>query len=116
MTFTVLVTGGRSYMERARVCGQLDMLEADHPDIFVIEGGATGADQWARFWRSDRQRPGRTFRAQWHIHGKKAGFIRNGEMLAEGRPDLVLAFPGGRGTADMVAQAEKAGVPVKVIV
>jgi len=33
-------------------------------------------------------------------------------MLAEGEPDAVLAFPGGRGTADMVRRAKRAGVPV----
>ena len=38
--------------------------------------------------------------------------MRNARMLAEGKPDLVVAFPGGRGTADMVAQARKAGVRV----
>ena len=33
-------------------------------------------------------------------------------MLEEGRPDLVIAFPGGRGTADLVARARRAGVEV----
>jgi hypothetical protein len=33
-------------------------------------------------------------------------------MLAEGKPEMVLAFPGGRGTANMVKQARSAGVSV----
>lgn len=33
-------------------------------------------------------------------------------MLDEGRPDLELALPGGRGTGDMIARAEDAGVRV----
>jgi hypothetical protein len=33
-------------------------------------------------------------------------------MLMEGKPDLVVAFPGGRGTANMIEQARKAGVEV----
>jgi hypothetical protein len=36
-------------------------------------------------------------------------------MLLEGKPDLVVAFPGGKGTADMVRRARKANVPVKEI-
>jgi formate dehydrogenase assembly factor FdhD len=32
--------------------------------------------------------------------------------LSKGKPDLVVAFPGGRGTADMVRKAQTAGVPV----
>jgi ABC-type Fe3+-hydroxamate transport system substrate-binding protein len=31
------------------------------------------------------------------------------------RPDLVVAFPGGRGTADMVAAATDAGIPVRIV-
>ena len=33
-------------------------------------------------------------------------------MLDERRPDLVVAFPGGRGTADMVGRARSAGIEV----
>jgi hypothetical protein len=33
-------------------------------------------------------------------------------MLGQGHPDLVVAFPGGRGTADMVRRANAAGVRV----
>jgi hypothetical protein len=33
-------------------------------------------------------------------------------MLEDFRPDLVVAFPGGRGTADMVRRADGAEVPI----
>lgn len=49
--------------------------------------------------------------AEWDKHGKAAGFIRNQDMLDSG-VDVVVAFPGGRGTADMVRRARKAGVEV----
>jgi hypothetical protein len=42
----------------------------------------------------------------------KAGPLRNYQMLEEGKPDLVVAFPGGGGTKDMVRRAVKAGVSV----
>ena len=38
--------------------------------------------------------------------------LRNQRMLDEGKPDLVVAFPGGGGTKDMVRRAVKAGVPI----
>lgn len=41
-----------------------------------------------------------------------AGHIRNTQMLVECKPDLVVAFEGGKGTANMVRQAEAAGVRV----
>lgn len=50
--------------------------------------------------------------ADWRWHGKAAGPIRNKQMLDQHSPDLVIAFPGGRGAANMVALARAAGVPV----
>jgi hypothetical protein len=45
------------------------------------------------------------FPANWKVYGRAAGPIRNMKMLLEGKPDLVVAFPGGIGTADMVKKA-----------
>src|SRR5262249_16770583 len=46
---------------------------------------------------------------EWDELGKKAGPLRNQRMLDEGKPDLVVAFPGGGGTKDMVRRAVQAG-------
>ena len=54
------------------------------------------------------------FPANWAKHGNMAGPIRNQAMLVKGKPDLVLAFPGGRGTADMVNRARVSKVPVEL--
>lgn len=51
--------------------------------------------------------------ADWKKHGKAAGPIRNGIMLRDGKPDMVVAFPGGRGTANMVDQARLADLIVE---
>jgi hypothetical protein len=50
--------------------------------------------------------------AEWESLGRKAGPIRNQRMLTEGKPALVVAFPGGKGTANMVAQARATNVRV----
>jgi len=50
--------------------------------------------------------------ANWAELGRKAGPIRNQQMLDEGKPNLVVAFPGGRGTADIVRRARAAGIEV----
>lgn len=73
----------------------------------------TGADTLAGDWAHGFLIPVRSFPADWEErHGKRAGPIRNQMMLEEGRPDLVVAFPGGTGTADMVRRAREAGVEV----
>jgi hypothetical protein len=50
--------------------------------------------------------------ADWTRHGKAAGPKRNQLMLDKEKPDLVIAFPGGKGTADMVARAKAQGFKV----
>lgn len=50
--------------------------------------------------------------ADWEDLGRKAGPIRNQRMLDDGRPELVVAFPGGPGTAHMCRIAREAGVEV----
>lgn len=111
----VLVCGGRDYGDRAAVARELDDYLHRVSHLVIIQGGASGADQLARDWCVQRFVSYQHFPADWRRHGKAAGPIRNAQMLADGRPDVVLAFPGGRGTADMIRQARAAGVPVREV-
>jgi len=79
-------------------------------DLFIIHGGATGADKIADEWSVVNWVPQQEYRADWEKWGKRAGPIRNQVMLNVGKPDLVIAFPGGDGTANMVRIARNRGV------
>jgi hypothetical protein len=76
----------------------------------VVHGGAKGADALAGRWADAREVNTEVFYADW-ARGKRAGPERNQRML-DSKPDLVVAFPGGRGTADMVRRAKAAGIEV----
>jgi hypothetical protein len=110
MMTRVLVCGGRDFDDWAMLCTVLNALNP-YPTV-VIHGAARGADRMAGDWARANGLSWEAFPADWQRDGKAAGVIRNSRMLAEGKPDLVVAFPGGRGTADMVAKARKVGVPV----
>lgn len=111
----VLVTGGRHYSDKSRVYSTLDKIHAQTPISCIIEGGATGADRIGRMWALERSVDVLTFPADWKAHGRAAGPIRNQQMIDEGNPDLVVAFPGGAGTANMVGLASGTGVKVYVV-
>jgi hypothetical protein len=104
----VLVCGGREYADSDYVNYVLTAIQPDE----ICVGGARGADELARQWAHRNQVDYRVFPARWDIYGNAAGAIRNSRMLAEFKPDLVVAFPGGRGTAHMVGIARSAGVRV----
>lgn len=115
--FTIIVTGGRDYDDAERLTAVLDSLNLWHGPLYVVEGDCpTGADAGARWWRVMRGVAGRSFPADWDRHGRAAGPIRNGTMLREEPPDLVVHFPGGNGTADMVTKASRAGVRIAEVV
>lgn len=111
----VLVCGGRNYYDYQRLCAVLDAQHANEPITTLIDGGARGADYLAGQWADSRGVDRVTYWANWNggINKRAAGPIRNSRMLLEGRPSLVIAFPGGSGTADMVSRAERKGVPVQ---
>lgn len=104
----LLVTGGRSYQDREYVWSTLDSIRP----TLVLCGGASGADRLASDWARAHNVPVEVFPADWKTHGRAAGPIRNQQMLDEGRPDIVLAFPGGPGTHDMSVKAALAGIPI----
>lgn len=116
----ILVCGGRDFTDRDAVALALKNFKPERATEvgwhIIIHGGCpTGADKLADEWADTFGVRKRVYLADWQKHGKAAGPLRNARMLAEGKPDLVIAFPGGRGTADMVRKAEAAGVPVRRI-
>jgi hypothetical protein len=108
----VLVCGGRDYADSVRVERELRKIHRAFGIDCLIHGGARGADLLASVWATRGGILQECYSADWAKHGKRAGPIRNQRMLDEGKPAMVVAFPGGRGTADMVARAEKAGIAV----
>lgn len=108
----VLVCGGRGFENSRLLYRTLDKIRAEHGIDRIITGGATGADRLAERYAENAGILCRVYPAAWEIHGRMAGPIRNTQMLEIEKPDMVVAFPGGRGTADMVRKATEAGVPV----
>lgn len=108
----VLVCGGRDFTDSARARSVLDHYHRERPFTLLIHGAARGADGLAGEWAAAHGVTQQAFPADWNAHGRAAGPIRNTQMLTEGKPDIVIAFPGGRGTENMIGQAERARVPV----
>ena len=112
MTTRVLVCGGRDFNDYDLLESVLDTISSEVGVFQIISGCAKGADTLAIQYANKHEYPLREFPADWDKHGKAAGPIRNKQMLDEGRPNIVIAFPGGRGTADMVNRSKKVGIEV----
>lgn len=110
----VLVCGSRHFNDGDIVARELSSI-GDISEI--IHGGAPGADTCAGTFARDNSIPVNVYPALWQLYGVGAGPERNRRMLAESKPDLVVAFWDGqsRGTKHMIGIAEKAGVEVRII-
>jgi hypothetical protein len=109
----VLVCGGRDYLNAKRIYDILDSLINVE---LIIHGGANGADFCAGEWAKSKDIHCSEIRAIWYparggVLDRGAGPKRN-RIMIKLKPDLVVAFPGGRGTEDMVRVAEENNVRV----
>ena len=108
----ILVCGGRNYHDWHKVNSVLDTIHHAEGVAEIIHGSATGADRLADYWAEKNNVSVKRYPANWRKHGRSAGPIRNALMVDDNDLDLVLAFPGGSGTKNMVNVAKAAGVQV----
>jgi hypothetical protein len=122
----LVLTGSRAWDDAKTIRGALDavargLVEARDPELVVRHGACPNgadaiADMWVRSWMdsalhvtADRHP------ALWRKFGKRAGIVRNEQMIALGC-SLVLAFirddsPGATHCAEL---ASDAGIPLRV--
>jgi hypothetical protein len=108
----ILVCGGRYYDNAGAVHRELIGFHWRTPITVIIHGGVSGAGAIAEAWARRNRVAVVRYPPNWECLGKRAEKLRNDFMLADSRPDFVIAFPGGRNTADVVAKASAAGLPV----
>ncbi len=121
-----IIAGGRNYKFTDADVEFLNKMAKELPITEVVSGLATGADEEGKYWAEAKSIPVTGFRAAWERWGvpdavigirqngmkynKLAGFWRNQQMADYA--EVLIAFPGGNGTADMVARAEKKGLKI----
>lgn len=112
MGLKIVVGGSRYLASREFVFSALDAIHEHTPIRRLAHGACSGADTIAAEWAKERGVDVMPYPADWPTHGRRAGPMRNGRMLREERPDVVVAFPGGTGTADLVKQAKRFNIRV----
>jgi hypothetical protein len=102
----ILICGGRDFADQSLFNHTMAQCKSFFAKEFcIINGFARGADRMAHVWAFFEGCPSLCVPANWDFYGKKAGPIRNNWMLKWCAPDLVIAFPGGHGTEDMIKQS-----------
>jgi hypothetical protein len=105
----VIVAGSRRYWDYDELSAGIEMSGFEITE--VVSGGARGADELGERWAKERGIPVTRFEADWDGLGKRAGHVRNGDMAAYAEALIAFPLPDAPGTADMIAQADGAGLP-----
>lgn len=112
----ILVTGSRDWPDSEAVDTAIQNAIGSKWGPHTVVHGAcpTGADAQADHWALYRGLAVERHPADWKTHGKRAGFLRNAEMVALGA-DVCLAFirNGSKGATHTADLADKAGIPVR---
>lgn len=92
--------------------------EARQEDLHVITGGARGVDRWAKEWLDNNGIDNEVIPAEWERYGKRAGYIRNKEMVD--KSDMVIAIWDGKSrgtkhTIDICKEQDKSLIVVVVV-
>lgn len=118
MDFRILVCGDRNWTNYSAIRNTLKRFCDGKKNVVVIDGACRGADNLGHKAAKALGFKWQRFPADWTLHGKAAGPIRNREMVEKGKPELVLAFHNNidqsRGTRDMLYAAKEAGVTTKL--
>ena len=132
-SLVIAAGGGRDLAwPQQRVAAELLARSSGRLVHLLLHGGARGAD--AAIGRAAQQLgwSALVMPAQWQLHGRAAGPIRNRELLEQAvaravfhsspgsiASVLVVAFPGGAGTASLVREARRMAsrspVPIAVV-
>jgi hypothetical protein len=108
----VLICGGRDYNDFGRVERAMEVVQDNYyaRATCIISGHARGADRLGEDYAAKNDLELEIYPAKWDVYGKSAGYKRNVQMAEEGKPNVILAMPGGRGTDMMI----KIGIDKKI--
>ena len=106
------IIGSRSFNDYDKLKNEVDKIENI---TTIISGGAKGADTLAEKYAFEKNIPIKIFPANWSKFGKRAGIIRNKEIIDN--CDKVIAFWDGesRGTTNSITVAKNKGKGVILV-
>ena len=98
----IAVIGSRDYTNYERMVKLLSAFGFDKEGNEIVSGGAIGADALAKSFAEDASLKYTEFPANWDRDGKKAGMVRNKQIVSYS--DIVIAFWNGssRGTDNSI--------------
>lgn len=113
--FRVIIAGSRNFNDFELLEKKMLYFLQNKKNIIVLCGGARGADDLGRQFAEMHDFMVEMFPADWKKFGKRAGVVRNREMAKSASACVVFWDGQSRGTANMIEEAKRAGIPLRVV-
>lgn len=118
MKFKVIIAGSRDFIDYELLKTKVDKILSNKFGthvISIVSGTARGADKLGERYAEEKGFTTIKMPADWEKYGKKAGHLRNQEML--NIADAVIVFWDGtsNGTKNMISITKKSQKPIRVI-
>lgn len=117
MSLRLLITGSRSWDNINYIRSIFTLISDEFGDDITLVSGACpqGADRLGEIVAAELGWGIELYPADWNTYGKRAGFVRNSQMI-DTEPDIVVGFVrnGSKGASMTVNLGKKKGFPVTV--
>ncbi|RWZ87189.1 MAG: DUF2493 domain-containing protein [Hydrotalea sp. AMD] len=109
-----IIAGSRNFNDYELLCAVIESCPWEITTI--VSGKARGADSLGEKYAKDNDIPVDEFPANWNLHGKGAGPIRN-QQMAENAEALIVLWDGiSTGTKDMISRARKSNLKIMIYI
>lgn len=105
--FKCIIAGGREFDDYELLKTVCNMMLCLKNDVEIVYGGANGADKLGKEYAEEKGYSVKPFPANWTLHGKAAGPIRNEEMAQYADGCIVFWDGKSKGTKSMIDFANK---------
>ena len=110
----VAIIGSRSFNDFDRF--NEEMKKIKFKVSTVISGGATGADSLAEAWANTNGIVTEVYLPNWAKFGKRAGFIRNQDIISNSEACIAFWDGKSKGTLHSIELAKNKNIPITVII
>ncbi len=124
MSVSIAIIGARTFTDYKLLCTEvlaqclvwdIDLFSSTKTPVCVVSGHCKGADLLGEKFARQYNLKILVLKPDWAKHGKRAGFLRNHDIIAAATH--VIAFPSssGSGTQHSIKLARSAGKPCHVV-
>lgn len=118
MIYKVIIAGSRNFNDYNLLREKMDFYLSNRfgvQSIQIVSGTARGADRLGERYANERNLDIKRFPANWELHGRAAGYIRNKQMIEYADACVVFWDGSSRGTESTINLAKQYNLPLRIV-